>query len=79
MHDIGFLIKVKYSCVHSDNYQSGSGVAVVCEDFIRVAHDIKLYEICCIVDEHINNLKDHTSRYSINAPKLISKEIIETK
>ncbi len=75
---IGFLIKVKYSCVHSDNYQGGMGKVVIQEDFLRVDHDTGLYAIC----EHAHNFIDGLTtkeNFPIENPRLISMEIIETK
>ncbi len=72
------VIKVKYSCIHSDNYQGGMGKVVIQSDLIEIEQDASLSTVLRICKGYVDGLTTKEN-FPIENPRMISMEIIETK
>lgn len=72
------IVKAKYSCVHSDNYQGGMGKVVIDNEYLEYDEFTTLNEVLDAVKAVISGLTKKEN-FPIENPRLISMELIETR
>ena len=72
------IFKVKYSCIHSDNYQGASGKVIIKSDYIHIEDDAKISTALDICKRYLAGITKQEN-YPVENPSLISIELIESK